>query len=52
MKLNAVTVTEGSNSSFPICALLNSLSGTLTTSISVGLVTKDVSSSVHGKHTA
>ena len=49
MKLNAVIVTEGRNSSFPICAVLKSLSGTLTTSVSVGLVTEDISSSVHGK---
>ncbi|KAL5516904.1 hypothetical protein EMCRGX_G002348 [Ephydatia muelleri] len=47
MKLNAVIVTEGRNSSFPICAVLKSLSGTLTTSVSVGLATEDISSSVH-----
>ncbi|KAL5516874.1 hypothetical protein EMCRGX_G002306 [Ephydatia muelleri] len=40
-------VTEGRNSSFPICASLKSLSGTLTTSVSVGLVTNDISSFVH-----
>eukprot|EP00731_Ephydatia_muelleri_P002099 Em0001g2099a len=39
MKLKTVTVTEGRNSSFPICASLKSLSGTLTTSVSVGLGT-------------
>eukprot|EP00731_Ephydatia_muelleri_P037226 Em0422g2a len=47
MKLKTVTVTEGRNSSFPICASLKSLSGTLTTSVSVGLVTNDISSFVH-----
>ena len=51
MKVNTVTVTEGINHTFPICALLNNLSGILTTSISVGVVTKDVSSSAHGEHT-
>ena len=49
MKLKAVTVTEGRNSSFPICASLKYLSGTLTTSVSVGLVTNDISSFVHGE---
>ena len=42
MKDSSVTVTEGINTTFPLCVLLSSLSDNLTIPLSVGLLTQDI----------
>ena len=51
MKDSAVTVTEGTDATFPLCVLLDSQSSNLTIPLSVKLVTQDVTAiGEHFKH--